>query len=161
MGLKVNMVKLAEIFGVHRQTITTYQKKGMPYTKAKTGTKGNIYDTEVCIKWYIADVSANSKYAGGEEVGANYEVERTRLTKNQADVKELEVKKMSGELVNAIEMQQTYERNVVSARNTLLVLPSKITQMLGLSSDDEDIIEIEMKRTLAALGKSEFTTEDS
>jgi len=161
MGLRVNKTKLAEIFGINRATVGAYQKRGMPYTKLAEGKREHVYDTEACIKWYISDVTANSKYAGGEEMGANYEVERTRLTKNQADVKGLEAKKLSGELVNAKEMQQTYERNVVSARNTLLVLPSKITQMLGLSTEDEDVIEIEMKRTLAALGKSEFTTEDS
>ena len=69
----VNKKKLCEIIGKTPQHVDKLQEKGLPHTKGGKG-KPNQYDTAEVIDWLVR----------GENV--DYQKERARLTKNQADI---------------------------------------------------------------------------
>lgn len=99
--MNVNKKKLAEIFGCDVRTVTAWQSQGLPLVSG--GGKGNeaVFDTAAAISWYAErDASIENEKLRKEvddlraaaESDLNpgtIDYERYRLTKAQADAKEL------------------------------------------------------------------------
>ena len=83
--------------------------------------------------------------------------ERLRLTKNQADQKEIEVAILSGKLIHSDDVISTWQDLIANCRSKLLNIPAKIThQVLGLKSyaEIEDLIMKEVHESLNEIAKS-------
>lgn len=84
----------------------------------------------------------------------DYETERARLTKAQADKTELEAKELRGEMVRADEVIEEWGRMLGAARSRLLSLPTKIAPLARAAAGDEvaaRLIETEILEALAEL----------
>ena len=92
--------------------------------------------------------------------------EKLRLTKNQADHKEIEVAVLSNKLVHAEDVIDTWQNFIANCRSKLLNIPAKVThQVLGLKSyaEVEDLITNEVHEALNELantGLPENTTDN-
>ena len=84
----------------------------------------------------------------------NYEQERARLTKAQADRTELEAAELRGELVRVADLVDEWGRMLGAVRSRLLSLPSKAApRARGAVNDDEaaTLIEVEVLEALEEL----------
>jgi terminase small subunit / prophage DNA-packing protein len=138
MGKLVNKSELAEIIGKSEQTLTTYQKNGMPIKHSGGRGSENIYDTSEVIAWLVRR-ELEKVVVGDDGEAIVYEVEKARLTKAQANHEELKVEVLKGELIRA-EVVERVQGGMVSAfRARCLSLPVKASpQLVGL---DESAIE--------------------
>jgi terminase small subunit / prophage DNA-packing protein len=132
MGKIVNKTELSEIFGVALQTIYTYQKEGMPCEKE--GSKGveAQYDTALCIDWF-----ANKRH-----LKIDYNRERARLTKLQADKVQMEIDLANGMTVLVPDIKEKLEKSLGELKSQLLALPSILTPSLSGLTDEGKIQEI-------------------
>lgn len=133
--MRVNRAGLADIFGVTENTITNWLGQGMPRAKrAVVRGQSDEYDTAECIKWRIA------REAGGNAVGddgevINFEAERARLTKEQADKVAMDNAVKRGDLMSATEVARHWGGLIVNAKTRLLSIPTKSAPLvLGAKS---------------------------
>jgi terminase small subunit / prophage DNA-packing protein len=134
----VNKAELGDILGKSQPTLTTWQKQGMPIHVAGTRGQENLYDTVEVIDWLIRR-SLEKVVVGDDGEAINYEAERARLTKAQANHEELKVEVLKGELIRAEVVERVQGGMVSSFRARCLSLPTKAApQLVGL---DESAIE--------------------
>lgn len=84
----------------------------------------------------------------------DYEVERARLTKAQADKTELEAAELAGALVRVEDVETEWGRMLGAVRARLLSLPSKAAPRVRVAVNDEEaaaLIEAEVTEALQEL----------
>jgi phage terminase Nu1 subunit (DNA packaging protein) len=134
----VNKAELADIVGKSQQTLTTWQKQGMPIHVAGTRGQENLYDTVEVIDWLVRR-TLEKVVIGDDGETIVYEVEKARLTKAQANHEELKVEVLKGDLIRSEVVERVQGGMVSSFRARCLSLPTKAApQLLGL---DETAIE--------------------
>lgn len=141
MGKQVNKRALAEILGLSERTLTTYQKDGLPVKKqaARRGDE-NLYDTADVIAWIVDKARAEIIGAAGDSEYIDFERERARLTRAQADKTELEVETLKKRLVKAEDVVSAWQLKVASSRAKLLAMPSKLSSVVISCTD---LVEVE------------------
>ena len=113
-------------------------------------------DVDACRKAYI-DYLRQRARLHLKDVPNDINEEKLRLTKNQADHKEIEVAVLSNKLVHAEDVIDTWQNFIANCRSKLLNIPAKVThQVLGLKSysDVEDLITTEVHDALNELANS-------
>ena len=112
--------------------------------------------------WEITNVTLYIRYLRERAFGTNigetdiYQ-QKLRLTKNQADHKEIEVAVLSSKLVHSDDVIDTWQNFIANCRSKLLNIPAKVThQVLGLKSyaEVEDLITTEVHEALNELANS-------
>lgn len=137
----VSKARLVEILGVSSTQVDNYQKAGMPFEKSGKRGTSNKYNTAECIRWLVDRKSEK----------LDYNAERTRLTKLQADKQELEIKIMEGELLRADDVKSTWANIFNQIKSNLLAVPTRAATMLqGVETPAESkrIIESLLRETL-------------
>lgn len=137
----VSKGKLAEILGMSRTQVDNYQKAGMPFQAPEKKGLANRYDTADCIRWLVERKSEK----------LDYNAERTRLTKLQADKQELEIKIMEGELLRADDVKTAWTNIFNQIKSNLLAIPTRAATLLqGVESQTETrrVIEKLLRETL-------------
>jgi hypothetical protein len=84
----------------------------------------------------------------------NYEQERARLTKAQADKTELEARELRGEMVRAEDVIESWGRMLGALRSRLLSIPSKSAPRARAAENDEQaakLVEVEVLEALQEL----------
>jgi len=130
-GKIVNKGELSEILGKTERTLTTWQKNGLPILREGRAGVPQLYDTEEVIQWLIdrATHETRGNGAGGQiSMAFDWETQRGRLVKYQADNEELRFRQSAGDLwpleavVIALQTMQS------AAKNKLLGISSKLKQ---------------------------------
>lgn len=106
-------------------------------------TETRRYNLEKAVQGYI-------QFLKGRTIGANktdddvadYHTEKARLVKHQADRAELEVKELSGDLLRASEVNQTWYQMVTHCKTRLLSIPSKAAPIVAAESNAGAVQEI-------------------
>ena len=143
----VNKRGLADAFGVSEETITQWQKAGMPIQTARKGTMGNEYELAPCIRWYALRES-------GGDGALDLNQERARLAKAQADKTELEAAELKGEMVRYEELSAHWAARGSAMRSRLLTLPTKIAPRARVAENDQAasaLIEAEIIEALTEI----------
>lgn len=144
MGWIVNKRELSEILGKSEQAISDWQKQGLPIAEKGAPGKPNKYDTSVTFE-FIRKLDSQKNIT-------EYEIERTRLTKNQADFKALEVKQLEGELMPVDIVVDTWQALIAAARVRILSIPSSVkTQIPHTDVETIDLIADICRETLTEL----------
>ena len=149
----VNKTQLAEIIGKTQQTLTTWQKNGMPIHATGINGQANQYETSDVIDWLIRREIGKLTVTDEGEVH-DYEAERARLTHHQANKTELEAKVLKGELIPAKTVETIQGAMVSAFRSKALSLPTKTAgkvQNLTDLAEIEDCIRAEVYETLTEL----------
>lgn len=125
----VNKTQLAEILGKSQQTLTTWQKNGMPIFAEGSNGQANQYDTEQVINWLVSrEISKLSVDSDGRV--HDYEMERARLTHHQANKTSLEEAVLKGSLIPAEKVERVQGDMVSAFRAKMLSLPTKAAHSL-------------------------------
>jgi phage terminase Nu1 subunit (DNA packaging protein) len=148
MSKLVSKKELSVLLGKSERTLSEWQKQGLPVVKATAKGLANEYDTAQVINWLLSRYDPGSNQ--GSESG-NFEEERTRLTKAQADKIELEVKVMQGKLLPAEEIESVWSDQVIRMRSKLLAMPVKLSVLLIGKDKQADIEQILRKEIHEAL----------
>lgn len=117
MGKRVNLQELSEFMGVTVQTLIRWQKaEGMPCILAGQRGRGNEYDTETVIGWFVQRELAKAGASSPRD-----DLDR---------VKRLEVELRIAEKLDMVAPSATYEKlwcdHVEAVKVELLLLPAKI-----------------------------------
>lgn len=135
----VNKKELSEILGKTQQTLTTWQKNGLPIFAEGSNGMSHQYKTEDVIQWLISrEISKLTIDSEGRV--HDYEAERARLTHHQANKTALEEQVLKGELLRAEEVAQVWGDMVSAFRAKMLSLPTKSAAQL-VSQPDLAVIE--------------------
>lgn len=99
----VNKRKLSDIVGKSQQTITTWQKNGLPICADGISGTANLYETTEVISWMIQrEIHRRITDHGGDETDwYDFEKERARLTHHQANIAALDEQVKETELISA------------------------------------------------------------
>lgn len=141
MSKIVNKTELADIFGTSGQTIYNYTNEGMPVERQ--GAKGveAEYDTADCIEWYAAK----------RHEKLNYNEERARLTKLQADKVRMEIDLLEGQTARMADITKAWEKALSELKSKLLAMPSNVApHIIGITeySQIEHILTQKVKDIL-------------
>jgi phage terminase Nu1 subunit (DNA packaging protein) len=128
MGEIVNKTKLSKVVGRTTQAIDKWEKEGLPVEQKSGKGRPNKYDTEKVIDWLINNRAGN----------IDYNRERARLTKLQADRQEVELQIIEKELLKADEVASEWSKLLSDVKNRFLSLPSRATALLqGVETPNE------------------------
>ena len=96
------------------------------------------YDLMYSVKGYIGYLQVR---AGGLKSGtADYQDERARLTKAQADKGEMEAALMAGRLIDVDQLRSEWETMLMSMKAKLVAIPSKIAPLVA-DEDNPSVIQ--------------------
>lgn len=108
----VNRQEIGEIMDVSQQTISDWLAKGMPVLDRGAAFTDGAYDTGAVIRWRIDQELAR----------ASRETPRDRLDRATAELREMDLAKRRGELVEVDAMIKVWTSIVVAARLRILAL---------------------------------------
>lgn len=124
MGRAVNKRELSEILGISERSLTDWQKEGMPVVEfGESRGQENTYDTEACIRWWIArDVARSSGSSSFDKLNdVRYRFELIKLRREE------------NEIVLREDIRPAFRTYVNDALATLLGLPDKYAHTLELT----------------------------
>lgn len=129
MGRLVNREELAGWFGVDPGTITEWRKQGLPRQSAAAGRGGDTYDSEAVIEWY-SQWRAQSLAIDDDGKVIDFDKERARLTKEQADKAAMANALQRGKLVDAERAAMLWANVLVNCKTRLLSIPTKAAPLV-------------------------------
>ena len=147
-----NQDEVGKHLGLSKNYISTLVAQGI----LPRGIGRGGMDIDACRKAYIEYLRQRARLHI-KDVPNDINEERLRLTKNQADHKEIEVAVLSSKLVHSDDVIDTWQNFIANCRSKLLNIPAKVThQVLGLKSyaEVEDLITTEVHEALNELANS-------
>lgn len=129
--MRINKAGLAQIFGVSQETLTQWQKQGMPFIRAQKRGQANEYDTVAVLAWKVARDQSDQPVT-------DYDTERTRKVKLEADKLALEVAEKRGDLIPAEQVESAVADMVAAFRARCLSIPSKLAGPLSAVDDTRE-----------------------
>ena len=119
------------------------------------------YDIVACVHWYIEYLKKLIKDARrGDETEQQA---RARLTIATADLRELELARAKGELIEVDLVKILWERLVASFKTKMLSIPSKLPQWLIICKDINQIkglLDQEIYEALSELSRADIDVSD-
>lgn len=98
---RLNRVQLAQLLGVHPDTVTDYARQGMPVVSSGGRGKESVYDAVECLDWWRARQGKNAKEA--------------------AQTKLYEANARRAELKHALESGEVWKRDDIIADGQMFV----------------------------------------
>ena len=117
-------------------------------------TKANLWESKEALPLIYVRNGGSASDEPDEKEKLDFDVEKARLAKEQADGQALKNAKDRGELIPASEITDTWGRIVTAAKLQFLALPDRLSQMLetaSTASDRRALIEAEVKSILEGL----------
>lgn len=143
MGRIVNQRELADIMGITQKSLSLWQRDGLPVKLETENGLSNQYDTAEVIAWYVARELAKTS---GESP-------KDRLARLQGDNVELELATKRGLLIEASEIEPAWSGMIVAARQTLLSMSARLSQLLAPMDNPDSIRILIDEEVESALGK--------
>ena len=134
----VNRKELAELLGVHTNSITNFIERGMPHSAYKR------YNASECMQWYIAEkVGSNSR---------DLQEARKRLADAQERKVSLELAQMRGDLMDTDDVMQSHMLMATTFSSQLRSLGQRVAGILQNKSPSEirQIVDDECRIILEA-----------
>ena len=145
----VDQATAAALAGVTTRRLQQLDKAGDGPPRATSGR----YPAEELGQWLRQRIASTFGVANDGKA-YDYEAERARLTKAQADKTELEARELNGELVRVEEVSMLWAQSAGAMRARLLSLPSKVAPRARAAVSDEEaaaLVEIEVLEALQEL----------
>ena len=159
-GRVANLSEVAEIYGVHRNTVSSWLKKGCPFIHRADKARGIEWqlDTAAVARWRIDQAVEDS--VGDMEQVTEAEA-RARKLRADATISELEAAQKKGELGSIEEFEQQTREIALEVRARLQQLVPRVAPLLmGATSetDAKSILKDEIHQALTVLAE-EFGSE--
>lgn len=151
----VNSEALAEICGVHPNTVALWIKAGMPVSgRAGTGGRSNTIDLGAAIQWR-RQVDGHEFEERLAAVRSSPDMDKLRARKLEAEARiaEANAAAREGELVPADEVVDRWSRIVLSVREGVLSLAPRAVQAGVLAPEQEDALSDLSRDVLRDLAK--------
>jgi len=116
-NMEVSSSDLAKLFGVNNTTIYLYIREGMPQL---TKNKYNLFDA---LQWYLGTL--RNRMAAAQE-NYEYEQEKARKTKIEADLKQIELDLAQGKAVTIEEAVTKTSQLLVKVKNIVMNIPQRV-----------------------------------
>lgn len=128
----VDRLQLADLMGVHPDTVTDFTRKGMPVVSAGGHGVRSEYDAVVCLAWWRRGQGKNAK-----------ENAQTRALEASAKINEMKLKVARGELVSRRDVIRANQAIVKGWATQVMLIPRRAIQT--------GIVTREMEGPLTAL----------
>ena len=148
--------QVAEVLNMTAQMVNRHVKQhGMPRI-----SRGE-YEMVKCVHWYIAykDQQIKDARRGTETEGQA----RQRLVVATADMREVELAQACGDLIEIEVAQTLWQRMIVSFRNKLLLIPTKLASQVITCKDPSEaqtLMESDIQEALNELSHGKIETSD-
>ena len=116
-NMEVSSSDLAKLFGVNNTTIYLYIREGMPQL---TKNKYNLFDA---LQWYLGTL--RNRMSAAQE-NYEYEQEKARKTKIEADLKQIELDLAQGKAVTIEEAVTKTSQLLVKVKNIVMNIPQRV-----------------------------------
>lgn len=141
--------QLADVLGVHMQTITKWEREGLPIAERGRRGRPSRYDLGAIRAWRQAKEAAG---ASGGSAFQQYQAAHARQRSALAELAELQLEERRGRLVDAQVMHTKITDVIVRSRTKLLGVPSKAKLALPhLTTADVLTIDRIMRESLEDL----------
>lgn len=146
MGRHVSKRELAEFLGKSENTLTTWQREGMPIAQDGGRGRRNFYDTEAVVDWLLA------RRPGADGESLDPVQARARKDNELADKTAMENQVRRGELVEVDAVATLWVRLSTECKTRLLSLPSKLAPtVIGRTREEaRSLLEKAIHECLAA-----------
>jgi len=129
--------EVAKIMEVNWRTVYRWKREGMPVTK------DGYYDLEEIKRWH----DGRSGDAEEEFEGKIYW--ETKLRKYKASLLELELKRVTGELLPRDEVEKGRIARIIAIKRSFLALPTRLAPVLAMKEPRE--IEVELYEAISEI----------
>lgn len=136
----VNQAAVSAALGVSHGAVADLERKGIVVKHGR-----NQYDLIESTRRYIRSLKGQI----GDDEGTDYYAERARLTKAQADERELKILIQRGELIPIKTAESVWCDAAITLRNNILSIPNKLSHVVAPLENTAEIAE-EIKKELIA-----------
>lgn len=152
----VNKRQLSDILGNTEETLTQWQKQGMPILLSRRGAAGNQYETKDVLAWIDAQRQS-------DEPVTDYNAERTRKVKIEADILALDKAQKQGKLIAADIVEESWIRLVCAFKAKMLAIPTKCAPAVVSATtfiEVEEILKVVIYDALSELSAENIEYSD-
>jgi phage terminase Nu1 subunit (DNA packaging protein) len=143
----VTTAALADLFGITDRSIRDLAKRGI------ITRKGRGFALTESVRGYCEHLRKLATGRGGETAIASATADRARLARAQAELVETKQRKLAGTLVDAAEVESTWNGVLRTVGAGCLAIPSRCAQRLPhLTSHDVTEIDAEVRAALIEAG---------
>ena len=132
---EVGALTVARVLGMSRQSVHKLVQKAIIQKD-----EHSRIDLFKAVPLYISYVRSGRE--AGERAAADYNEEKARLTRAQADTAELALLEKSGVVIPADEAVLAWEAMLTNCKNKLLAIPSKAAPMLAAETDTAIVLDL-------------------
>lgn len=147
MTKPLEQVQAAAIAGL---TVQGLQKIGKTQADAPPRTPDGLYPADAFGQWLKRRIAAEYGVADNGQ-SYNYDAERARLTKAQADKTELEAAELAGHLVRVDDIEQEWGRMLGAFRARSLSMATKAAPRARVAINDEEALAVIEAEVIEAL----------
>lgn len=136
-GERVSLSGLAAFFGVHRNTVTAWVKRGLPYVQKADRDKGVewVFDTAEAAQWRI-DQAVHE--LGGDTRDLSPAILEQRKLAAETELAEVKAALAKGEVASLDEIRRQLADNASEVKARLRQIPSRAApQLLGVQKEKE------------------------
>lgn len=160
-GKEVSQSECATFFGVHRNTVGNWLKKGCPFIQKanKRAGKDWILDTAEVAQWR-EKVAVNNALG---DMPDDAELLKTRKLKAETTIVEIEAAKQRGEVALIEEMEKETRDLMIAICTRMLLIPKRVAlHLTGVDSETEiaSIIEEEIRQGLSESAEIDLDDDD-
>lgn len=131
--------------------VTTRQVRKLLSDGVIQKADGRLYDLQICTAAYLRHLSLKRS-----TTNSNLEVEKIRLTREQADAVELKNAILREEYVSAAEVKNTWAAVLRDVRASALAIPGRVqTRLPHLTVHDVKIIDNEIRLALTEVANDQ------
>jgi phage terminase Nu1 subunit (DNA packaging protein) len=115
-------------------------------------TEHGRYELAPAVQGYIRYLQ--DRTVGNAAAPADYHLEKSRLTRLQADKAEMEVMELSGELVKVEDVVSEWESQLMDMKGKLLSIPSKLATLISEidnPAEAQDLMDTYIRESLQEL----------
>ncbi len=140
-----NADAMSHVLQVKAPMMTIYRQRGL-IVQPEHGK----YDLVATVR----KVLEATKNGSNSDEGHDFQVEKARLTKAQADKAEMEVSELSGDLVQVEDVVDEWQSQLMDMKGKLLSIPSKIATLvadMGNPAEVQELIDDYIREALLEL----------
>lgn len=128
-----NADAMSHVLQVKAPMMTNYRQRGL-IVQPEHGK----YDLVATVR----KVLEATKNGSNSDEGHDFQVEKARLTKAQADKAEMEVSELSGDLVQVLDVVDEWQDQLMDMKGKLLSIPSKLATLVADMDNPSEVQEL-------------------
>lgn len=146
--MKLNRTEMADFLAVAPTTLDAWTRQGCPVESRPGQGKAAEFDSGAVTRWWIASQVEKATKRGDADA---IEAHRARKLSAEADLRELELAKLQGELLHLDDVERAFTHYSVAVRGAAMALPDRAALRLAGETDTGIIREYLRQELTSAL----------